>query len=413
MIYKSPIKYIVFLVLLILFLLYTSRFFNYVNWDSTLAGQISYFIFGSILLLYLFFKNRGFNPKTNFNTTVLCLAAIPFITIAMSYAEFGQSPIASFKALFPHFTWLLYFLFHKYRLSEKSAIHLLLGFVFVVFFIQVIQQFTSSDSLFGIYTKEQLDDLSIIDIAEIRNGLYRFRLPGNGFISMIVLYYFWIRIQKRFSYQSLIFILISLATIYLTLTRQILFTAIVTLSISFLFVKNSKMKVSTLVLTSIFILLILSYSDILFSNFLLQTKNDVSLNNVRYASFLFYWGKITQNIFTFILGYGVPNDQLTHFSKEMSRWTNMFGLYTSDIGIIGQWFHYGLVYILIYLSIVYKIMIKLGKYIPAYIKLFVVSTFFISIMIFPFTGPLYYIIWSLVLYLCDLHINRFALRVRK
>lgn len=401
---KTNIKFI-----LIVLLLFTNNFFSYTNWDETLEGQISFFIYGGIILTFLSGKKTT-SEKMNFQSIIFCLTLFPFLTILMSIVEFDQHPIYSFKVLFPNFVWLLYFLLHKYNVREKMLINIMIFFVIIILAIQIIQQFTYPNALFGVYSKEQQSIFSLDDKVEVRNGLYRFRLYGSYLISMIILFFHWIKLQKKYSIKNVIIIFVAFLSIYLTLVRQLQAATILTIIFSFIFIRSSKAKLWATVSSVIFAIILYFYSDELFYKLALQTAEESSKDNIRLLSLAFYWQKITQDPFTFLFGYGLPANN-SNFGHLSQLWNNTYHFYTSDIGLVGQWFHYGIVYILLYLYIIYILLIKYRKTIPAYIRLFVFSTFLTIAMIYPLSGPFNYIIWCFVLYITDLHINKSKLRV--
>lgn len=355
-------------------------------------------------------SNKLIMRKMNFKSIIYCISIFPFVTIIMSNAEFDQSPIESFKVLTPHFVWFLYFLLHKYNVQEKTLINIVLWFAIIILAIQIIQQFTYPNALFGIYSKEQKNNLSLEDNVEIRNGLYRFRLYGSYLISMIILFFYWIKLQKKYSIKNILVILIALISIYLTLVRQLLAATIFTIFFSFIFVKDNRVKLWAIVSSVFFAVILYIYADELFYKLFLQTTEEASTDNIRLLSFAFYWQKITNNPLTFLFGNGVPaNDSA--FGHLSQLWSYTYHFHTADIGFVGQWFYYGIIYILIYLYLLYMLLIKYRKMIPVYIKLFVLSTFLTIAMVYPMTGPFNYIIWCFLLYISDLHINKSPLRI--
>lgn len=406
---KSSSKKANIKLVLIFLLLFTNNFFSYINWDKTLEGQISYFIYGGIIVAFIS-SNKLLMRKVNFKSVIFSLLIFPFATIIMSNAEFDQPPIESFKVLFPHFVWLLYFLLHKYNVQEKTLISIMIWFVIIILAIQIVQQFTYPNAVFGVYSKEQQNNLSLEDNVEIRNGLYRFRLYGSYLISMIILFFYWIKLQKKYSMKNMIIIFIALVSIYLTLVRQLQVATILTIFFSFIFIKSKKAKLWATVSSVIFAIILYIYADELFYKMVLQTTEESSKDNIRLLSLAFYWQKIIHDPFAFLFGNGVPASD-TNFGHLSQLWNNTYHFYTSDIGFVGQWFHYGLIYILIYLYLLYMLLIKYRKMLPVYIRLFVFSTFLTIAMIYPLTGPFNYIIWCFVLYISDLHINKSPLRL--
>jgi hypothetical protein len=227
---------------------------------------------------------------------------------------------------------------------------------------------------------------------------------------MIILFFYWIKLQKKYSIKNVIIIFVALISIYLTLVRQLQAATILTIFFSFIFIRSRKVKLWTTVSSLIFAIILYIYADELFYKMALQATEESSNDNIRLLSLAFYWQKITHDPFTFLFGNGLPANN-SNFGHLSQLWNNTYHFYTSDIGFVGQWFHYGIIYILLYLYLLYMLLIKYRKIIPVYIRLFVFSTFLTIAMIYPLTGPFNYIIWCFILYISDLHISRSQLRV--
>lgn len=86
-----------------------------------------------------------------------------------------------------------------------------------IFFIQVVQQFLPNMAVFGVYEEE----LGKSEVAEIRNGLYRYRLSCQC-VTFFCLYYYWQQTLEKYTLKSAILSVILMASIYLTLTRQLI-----------------------------------------------------------------------------------------------------------------------------------------------------------------------------------------------
>ena len=167
---------------------------------------------------------------------------------------------------------------------------------------------------------------------------------------------------------------------------------------SYLFIKNTKARVVSIMLIGILSLVLLQYSSELFKELFNRTKTELVSMNVRVISTGFYWEKICENPITFLFGNGHPT--------LLSKWAKK-GLFPSDIGLIGEMFYYGILWIILYLYTVYLILVKYGKRLPLYIKLFVFGTFTNSIMIFPYRNDAEYFVWTTILYLASLYLGRY------
>lgn len=78
-----------------------------------------------------------------------------------------------------------------------------------------------------------------------------------------------------------------------------------------------------------------------------------------------------------------------------------------DIGIIGEMYHYGFLWVLMYGYMLYLILWKYRKLLPIYIKMYVFGTSVNSLFIFPYRMGMEFMIWSSVLYIASLYITHF------
>lgn len=377
--------------------------FNLLLWTVYLALFL-FSIFYCIPIL-------GFNKRFHFTKAVVPLTILPLLTIPISFSLYGQSPFSSFKALMICGVWASYYLFHLSGISEKSILKVLLFSALFTLTIQVIQQFTYPNALFGLMSEELLEKTNRVDNIEIRNGIYRFITADNSYMAVIVLLsslsIYFIYTHRKY----LVWSILMLATIYLTLTRQVLFaTAIVLIFALFTFRKSRTARGKIYLILACGIIAVLASASLLFSDLISQTGDDFNEMNVRLLSLSVYGEMIFDNAATFLFGHGLPYE-LSRFGEEMAYWENL-GLYTSDIGIVGHCFHYGFFYIIFAIVIVPILMIRQRNRIPTYIFGFLIFTFTMSVLIFPMQGPMAYYIWSSVFYISDLHINRSPLTWR-
>lgn len=77
------------------------------------------------------------------------------------------------------------------------------------------------------------------EMAEVRNGLYRYRIVCF-IVSLIALYYSWQKINERKNLRNLSLFVALACSVYLYLTRQLMFASIVAIACSFIFVKKVK-----------------------------------------------------------------------------------------------------------------------------------------------------------------------------
>ena len=342
-----------------------------------------------------------------FKWLVWTLSLYPFISIFTSAVEYGQSPLISIRTLLINLIWLFYFVFHKQRLSEKVLIRALLLYALMVVSIQVIQQFSYPLAYFGVDSPEEMYRKGVSENVSMRNGLYRFRIGENGYITVLVLLYYIQKIKVQLSMNHIFVISLMIISVYMTLTRQVMVCTLFVLALSFL--QKNKGRHTLLFLAVCAITLIgFSYYDELFGELGESTENDLNDENIRIFAYVFYIDKILQDGITFLFGNGMPGIS-GPYRKLVDVWQLDYHYWPVDVGVIGFWFYYGFVYIALFAYCNYVLLIRYRKQVPSYLWLTVLYTLPMSIMIFPFWGQFCYFYWAIILYLYDLHIRNYQL----
>lgn len=232
----------------------------------------------------------------------------------------------------------------------------------------------------------------------------------NGYYTAPILFAMWIGIRKKADLKLGVFIALFFASIYLTLTRQVMFACILAIFCS-MFMGQKKINITALLLGLIFITGLYVYYDVLFSKLAQQTQDDSNADNVRLLAASMLWEESLKTPFTFLFGYGLP-DSTSAYGLHMYKLSNFLGIYTSDVGFIGQIFERGFIYVCVCYYMFYKLFFKFKKVIPMYIRMFVMFAGVMSVMIFPCIVPAQTVVWAMLLYVCDLHINKSILALK-
>lgn len=386
-------------IVLIALLALTDTGFNYVNWNPTYAGWAQKIVFLGFIALWMMGGVR--KQDCNFRTEVLLLTFLPFLSIINSANYFSQSLYGSVTALSGCFAWLLYFLLHKYKVSEAVILKTFLLIALFMVAVQIIQQFTYPKALFGVASEADLAE-GVLETAEQRNGLWRFRMHHNAYFTVPVLFAAWVWYRKGNHKNMLPLICLLLVSVYLTLTRQVMAACIITIFFSFMM--DRKVKMGTMVTLAVLVLALYYSYDLLFSSLVDQTKEDNTKDNIRILSATYFWGESIKSPLTFLFGYGIPANG-SAFAAHMDKLTTVWHFFTSDVGLIGQIYETGFLYVLSAYILWYRMFFKWKNKIPKYVRLFVLFTGAMSIMIFPLMGVSSVLIWTMLIYVCDLHIN--------
>ena len=389
-----------YFVFIVLFVLLLSNGLYYCNWNSTYGGWGTKICF---LLFAFFLCTHKVNKLTfHFRNEMLALMLLQFPSIVNSWNYFGQSPMESFIADLGAFTYVTYFILHYYKVEESTILRAILCIGLLIVIIQVVQQITYPKCFFGINSEER--QMLTKELAEQRNGLWRFRMHINGFYTAPVLFASWIWLQKKLNLSLMVICALLLVSIYLTLTRQVMVACLFAIFMAS-FIGNRKNKKGLLVLGLLLLVGLYEYYDVLFSSLADQTKDDSTEDNIRILSAAYFWNESLKDVFTFLFGYGARATSGT-YALLMQRLNTDFGFYTADVGFIGQIYEKGIIYVLVTYWFFVKMYFKFKTQIPLYVKMMILFCVPMTPMIFAMFGPIYYFVWIMLAYVCDLHINK-------
>lgn len=405
---NDVVKQRIALLLLIGYIVLVTSGLENINWNSTYGGWfIKVISFG--LLGYLI-CHRPNNTLCHFRTLVLLLMWIPFISIFNSWFLYSQPPSRSFVLLLSQSTWIIYFLLYKYKIQEITILKVFFLIALFLVGIQIVQQFTYPNAPFGTMSPDVMIEKKAVEAAEQRNGLWRFRMHQNGYYTAPILFAMWVWVRNKVNPKLVVFIGLMLASIYLTLTRQVMFACILTIFCS-MFMGQKKINVAALLFGLVLIAGLYAYYDVLFSKLAEQTQEDSNEDNVRLLAASLLWGESIQTPLTFLFGYGLP-DAASQYGIHMYKLRTFFGIYTTDVGFVGQIFERGFIYVCVCYYMLGKLFFTMKRKIPLYVRMFVMYAGVMSIMIFPCITPAQNIVWVMLLYVCDLHINKSSLAIQ-
>lgn len=383
-----------FLISCMAFLVYATNFFQYKNWDYTLGGWSSYFV--ALIILYVFFiTHRRITYKSVFSHVIVLLMLVPLLQTFSKVFIYHES-VYDERGLYTQLiTFFFFYIFQAKQIEEKDLVKAITIVGFIVFFIQIWQVLNPHSAVFGVYRPDDLDHGR--EMAEERNHLYRYRL-GTDFITLFCFYYSWGALQNKYSLKRLCMFAIFAISLYLYLTRQLMFVSLLAIFCTFIFNKNLKIKLWKVILVILVVgLLFYQFASAVFGDLIERTLKELDDTNIRVLAAAYYWEGITESPIVFLIGHGPINELL--YLQEY------YEFYTSDVGLIGEWFLYGLLWLILYGYILFLVLKKYADQLPLYIKLFVFGTSLNSIMIFPYRYSYEFFIWTVVLYIVSLYVD--------
>lgn len=377
----------------------STNFFCFIGYSDATSKIVSLILICYLCLESVFFIfNNNIGSLAIFRNDIRLLTFIPFVSCLSCYIYHGQDILTTAIATRMNLFWLFYFVLHKYRIQPNIVIKNLIIFAFIAVSIYIIQQlFYPSFYLF--------DEKSDRDEVEIRNGLYRFRLFINTYFIFWALYFFT---EQYFSYRKVkyfCFAFLMLVGVYLTLTRQIWFS----IAIPLLFIpllKENKLQIK--MLFPLLICLIIAF--VFFSNLNLFFDSDLidmtssqleDEDDIRMVAMIYFGLENWADFINVLLGNGIPAIGKSAYGNQMEILRDDYGLFASDVGIVGVFSNYGLIYILVFAHLYIKIF-RNFKYLSLKYRLLIIA----SVINLPLASWNIPIFMSMVLYLIDEDINK-------
>lgn len=376
--------------LLLLFFIYESDFYGCNLINSTLQGHSKYIV-SLLIIFYIIFKWRQLTivPK-DLGNSFWILTFFPLIS-SFNSLIFQEQPLhLSLLGWLKHnayFLFLFVLILNKIRTNEiLTAIR---NFAIIYSFLSFLQVLNPSfQHLFAAY----YEDGSLF----MRNNIIRIVMPGISYVLFAYiesLYNFF----KNGKINHFLLFIFFLVTIYLKQTRQLLFaSAVISIIITIYFYLHSKQKIQILAFIIIICTIILSNFEHLFGSFIRQTKDELTNTSYnRWLAYNYFSNEIFSNISTFLFGMGKAAMNTQYAEKIQDLWIHK-GISRNDVGIIGEWYTYGIFYILAYLRLCYYIVKKYSNRIYPLAKYFTICTFCHCLFIFPLDDT---VLWSCIIYI--------------
>lgn len=399
--------------LLFAFIIVVTNCFAYKNWNvKTYIFLPFYAIFILVILLHQK-KMKAKQNERNFSNLVIAMMVVPFLCF-ISYFYNGDmewtSHPTTFISMCGSLTLLLYFFLHALRVNERTIIFVIFTAAFCILFLQVFQQLSPSHAMFGVksgYSEGLAETLSVTDLVEVRNGLYRYRISGILF-TIMAMCYAWQQVLKKRSFKNVVFFLAFAASMYLFLTRQYMIASVGMCVFSVFLVGKSSFasKLKFLIPIALLLFVLYMFSDALFGSLLedTQKQTDNAEDDIRALAFAYYWNEIITNNLTMFFGAGGNSSSAAYASQ--------YNMYWVDIGLVGQWFAWGIGAILTYVVFLYKLFFKRNYDVAPWVRLVAFVSFITCFLIYPFPSPVQFMAWSMALYVVDLHINHSPLALK-
>ncbi len=345
-----------------------------------------------LLACVIYGYNKIHNYRLVFKYNVLFFILIPFVSAYGALLYHHQSVDLSLLALRPNFYWLLYFALHIFNIPKQKIINLMIFIGAIWIFITIVQQFTYPHYYF--YSRDDNDE------SIYRAGVYRYMVVGHQYGDFILFYFFYNFLLTR-KFSNLVFVFLGLLGFYFYGTRQFALSALLCLCVSVFFVSGMH-KIYLATFLCIAGAVIFNYRDQLFGQYIEMTSDQLKYgDDIRLLSANFFLTEYWPSRIARLIGNGAAYAS-SKYGKEIVNINLYMHYYRSDVGIIGAFNQFGLLYALNILWLNIKGLT--GKYFGyknVYLRLFFLNALILIVLSEYYSNPTVIPFYCFILYLTD------------
>lgn len=295
-----------------------------------------------------------------------------------------------------------YFVFHYLCISERALIKALSIISLIVLVIQIVQQIFPDQAMFSMYTEQMREEMGLSSdyITGQRNGLYRF-IPISVNIPVFLICYYFAKTLSNYKLKYLVLVSAFLVSMYLMLTRMFMVcTGICCLYILFSIKSAKKTMFMSFALIIGVIVISYFYADALFGELFTSEESGIDVSSkARLGCVPFFLSQTFDNPVLFLFGHGYP--------EHLWKWGANLGYWYNDIGILGQLYTYGVIWVFVYFKLVYWLLVKMKRKIPIYLRAYILGMLCICYMMPSYAINLEItLLWCIILYIADLYISK-------
>lgn len=382
------------------------RLFSFSYIDGLIYDIIDIILLVTFIII-LFLNKNVIKYRGRFYTTINWLILLTVLSSIPAYFFHDQSLYYSLLASRFVFFWFWYYVLNILKPEPKFITNILLVIGITWAIINIAQQFSFPVILFQNKAEIEIDNV----IKNARGGIFRLYDFMDMRFAMFAILIYWFRIiDKQQLLKNLLIFLIILTGLFFTGSRQVIFSLLVILFLSFF---NFRRFFNTNFGSVIFVLLLL-FPIILyfFGNYIseliyiTELQNIASLEYIRWLAAEFFLLHYWPNEFSFVaLLFGNGWEHFySQYGYEIHQLKQSFGLYRSDIGLLGAINKFGIVYFIAVLYLLIKwFKIEISNNSP------IILFFIIFLFLTSWTGKNYFeyqptiILISSLLYLTDLN----------
>lgn len=316
----------------------------------------------SFMILHLVYdRTPRIKPLFSVEFGLIALAVV--LSIFGAYAYHGQGIKVSLLAQRTAYFFFFYPFLHMVKPDPKFVSRLLIAIGLIWAVLYLIQWTAYPIQIFG----EKM--------SKDRNTI-RISIPGGAF-GVVAYYYAFVKYLKTNHFKYLLVLLLMFFIFVLLGTRQLIAPVIL---ISIWIIIRSKRVQSKLVLSLLIAIAAIPiyfiFNDIFDAMMEVTRQESGTLTeNVRFKAAGFFLMHFSGNKMAFFTGNGAYSNH-SSYGVMMENYSKMFGYYLADIGIIGEYILYGIVYVIAEMVIMIRMAFMPLPEEQQYVHYIAYSTFF-------------------------------------
>ncbi len=356
--------------------------------------------FGATMLMLLWILmamiyDKGIKFKHHSGLIIGLVFVAVFLGVFGARLGHNQGFLLSLWASGYMYFYLFYFFLHSIRMKhdilEKLLVYMGILFILTYFFQYVIYPI----QMFGVRAHEE-------------RGTVRIFLPGASFAAFM----FYYSLQKIFTTEKKIYVLLCLLYLAVPLlqgTRSAILNLLLGTIVFVLFNRHVKSKVAVMSLMFISAILVFFVFQDIIMNLIEVSQQQASQQNedIRVRSAKFFLYEFSPTTLNYWIGNG-ESHMANAYGMKVFFYKAFFGFYQSDIGVIGEYSKYGVLWFLCVFLISRQLFVM--KIAPRflYMKFYALNLMFDLVINGAFTRSYEIIVITSILYLYD--VSNFELR---
>ncbi len=365
------------------------------SFDKVSEGKLNLIeiaILLGLISIVLYGYNKIHSKRLLFKYNVHFFLWLPFLSAYGALLYHHQSIGLSLLVLRTNFFWLLYFVLHIFNIPKKKIINLMIFIGSVWIFLTVIQQFTYPHYYF--YSRDD-NDQSIY-----RAGVYRYMVVGHQYGDFILFYFFYKFLTTR-KITNLIFVFLGLLGLYFYGTRQFALSAVICMGFA-AFLVSGMNRIYMMAFLCVAAVVVFIFRDQLFGQYVELTEEQLKYgDDIRMLSANFFLTEYWPSRLARLIGNGAAY-AASLYGKEVVHINLYMHFYRSDVGIIGAYNQFGILYAL---NILWANIRGLtGRYFNSennYLRLFFLNALLLMVLSEYYSNPTVIPFYCFIFYLVD------------